>query len=98
MITKNNTKINTIVTNRNNDSVGTNKLNNIKTDNTQGKKTTQQENNKTILRYKYKPFIYFIGNYSFIEWSCFAYMDTPKQELQTFIKNDVFKEMEIKQC
>jgi hypothetical protein len=51
-----------------------------------------------ILRYKYKPFIYYISNDPFIAWGVFGYMETPNQLKQGFIKNDIFKEMENKQC
>jgi len=64
-------------------------------------KTNNTENERKALisiRYKYKPFISLIGNYSFIEWGVYCYLDTPKQELQTFIKNDVFKYLELKKC
>jgi hypothetical protein len=94
MITKNNTKKTHMVTNENNDSVENNKLNPLKSENTiQSNRDTQ-----TKLRYKYKPFIYYIGNYSFIEWGVFGYIDTPKEREQTFIKNDIFKYLELKQC
>jgi hypothetical protein len=78
-----------------------NQKNTIKTNNTQDKKTTQEDlinTNRLNIRYKYKPFISLIGNYSFIEWGVYCYLDTPKQELQTFIKNDVFKYLELKKC
>jgi len=78
-----------------------NQKNTIKTNNTQDKKTTQEDlinTNRLNIRYKYKPFSVFIGNYSFIEWGVYCYLDTPFKELQTFIKNDVFKYLELKKC